>query len=296
MTLIEVMIAITLLAFVILGVTSITENSQNAKDRTLQTDRDNMQIETVFSRLDWDFSQIWSPLYFTQKFAGTLNPQTMPGLEEMIYLYENHPRFRLPSKEGLPIPTFRSREKSEIIFLTSGNRRKIENQKQSNFMWVRYYLGDTPSDDLEESTPKATPVSENTTKKSLLRQTFTEDVWSKDEFDFEDTRSSVVLENVEKLEFQFWNPTTKKWGDNLKTIPDGEHLLRGLKMSIEWFDDRGTKRKAERWLRPSWQNWMPKDTPAPAAATTGNSAGGGQPPDPNADANGNGIPDADEGN
>ena len=139
MTLIEVMIAITLLAFVILGVTSITENSQNAKDRTLQTDRDNMQIETVFSRLDWDFSQIWSPLYFTQKFAGTLNPQTMPGLEEMIYLYENHPRFRLPSKEGLPIPTFRSREKSEIIFLTSGNRRKIENQKQSNFMWVRYY-------------------------------------------------------------------------------------------------------------------------------------------------------------
>lgn len=276
MTLIEVMIAVVLLAFVVIGATSITQNSQNAKDRTIQTNRDNIQIETVFSRLDWDFSQVWSPLYFSQQFQGNLDPQANPGVEEIVYLYENHPRFRLPSKEGLPIPIFRSREKTEVIFLTTGNRRKLENQRQSNFMWVRYYLGDTPADEANDEDPVTTGGSaEGTTKKSLLRQTFTEDVWSKEEFDFENTRSSVMLENVESLEFQFWNQNTRKWTENLKTITDGEHLIRGIKVLVTWFDGRGSKRTAERWLRPNWPITGPKD--APTAATTAGRGGGGVP-------------------
>lgn len=269
MTLVEVMIAVTLLGFVMIAVTTITADSQNTKERVTQTDKDNMQIETVFSRLDWDFSQIWSPLYFTQRFQGSLDPSNAAGIEEIVYLYENHPRFRLPSKEGLPIPIFRSREKSEIIFLTVGNRRKLENQKQSNFMWVRYFLGDTPSDSLQDTTGSSGGSdSATTTKKSLLRQVFTEDVWSKEEFDFEDTRSSVVLENVEKLEFQFWSPQNKRWESNIKAVTDGDHLLRGLRVDITWYDSRGTKRSAQRWLRPSWQTWLPKDN------TTGGAQGG----------------------
>src|SRR5690606_15709908 len=95
LTLLEIMIAIVLLAFVMFGVVAITENSQNTKDRTVQTDRDNLQIETAMARLEWDFSQIWSPLYYSQKFAGNLDPQNNPGIEEVAYLYENHPRYRM---------------------------------------------------------------------------------------------------------------------------------------------------------------------------------------------------------
>lgn len=289
MTLIEVMIAIVLLSFVILGVTSITEDSQNAKDRTVQTDRDNMQIETVMSRLDWDISQAYSPLFYSQRFQGSLDPQSAPALAEMMDLYENNPRFRMPSKEGLPIPILRSREKTEFIFLTTGNRRKLENQKQSNFMWVRYYLGETPR--MEGDVP-VEANAEGTTSKSLLRQVFAEDVWSKEDLDFEGVRSSSLLDNVESMEFQFWNMATKKWESNLKTIQDGEHLVRGVRFLITWFDGRGSKRTAERWFRPNWPRWVPNDQPAPAA--TGGAAGGATGGGSTAGADGGAAADGDE--
>jgi len=50
------MISIVLLSFVMLGVVAIIDNSQNTKDRTVQSDRDNLQIETAMARMEWDFS------------------------------------------------------------------------------------------------------------------------------------------------------------------------------------------------------------------------------------------------
>jgi prepilin-type N-terminal cleavage/methylation domain-containing protein len=64
-TLIEVLIAILLLSFITIGVVTITENAMNTKDRTTQLNEDNLQIETAMSRFEWDFSQIYSPLYFS---------------------------------------------------------------------------------------------------------------------------------------------------------------------------------------------------------------------------------------
>lgn len=261
LTLLEIMIAIVLLAFVMFGVIAIIDNSQNTKDRTIQLDRDNLQIETAMSRIEWDFSQIWSPLYFSQKFTGNLDPSTNPGVEEIAYLYENHPRFRQPSKEGLPIPKFLLREKNEIIFLTTANRRKLEDQKQSHFMWVRYYVG--------ESTIQEEGAGEEKTVKSLMRQVFPEDPWAKEELTIDTTRSAVLLENVENVEFTFWNKATKKWESNLSTIIDGEALWRGMQVNLTWFDSKGQERKASRWLRPLWPSVIPQD-PAP------NVQGGGQ--------------------
>lgn len=276
MTLIEVMIAIVLLAFVVFGITAITDNSQATKDRTIQTDRDNLQIETAMARLDTDFSQIWSPLYFSQKFQGSFDPSTNPNILETIYLYERHPRLRLPNQDGLPIPIMRSPEKTEFMFLSMANRRKLQNQKQSRFMWIRYYLGDMPKDDGAPNTggtAAGVASAEGQTGKALLRQIFPEDVWSKEEFDFENTRSSVVLANVESLEFNFWNPTTKKWDTNIKSAPDGELISRGVRFLATWYDSRGLKRSTERWLRPLWPNWLPKD-PAPGSTTAGTTTAG----------------------
>ncbi len=277
MTLMEVMIAIALLAFVMLGVVGITDNAQNSKDRTVVIDRDNLQVETAMARLDWDFSHIWSPLYFTQKFQGNLNPQENPGVEEVAYLYENHPRLRMPSKEGLPIPYFRSKEKDEIVFLSAGNRRKLANQRQSPFMWVRYYLGDTPED------PDAKGEPDPKSKKSLMRQVFPEDPWSKEELDFEGTKGAVLLEQVEKLEFSFWNPNSKKWETNLTTIPDGDLLSRGLQLVMTWYDSQGAERTTTRWFRPFWPPVLPQDPGQNGAAT------GGTPGNANAGTTGGGT-------
>jgi hypothetical protein len=267
LTLLEIMIAIVLLAFVMFGVIAIIDNSQNTKDRTIQLDRDNLQIETAMARIEWDFSQVWSPLYFSQKFTGTLDPTTNPGVEEVAYLYENHPRFRQPSKEGLPIPKFLLREKNEIIFLTTSNRRKLEDQKQSHFMWVRYYVGEST---IEDTTAGA--GGEEKIVKSLMRQVFPDDPWAKEELTIDTTRSAVLLENVESVEFLFWNRATKKWESNLATIVDGEALWRGMQVNLTWLDSKGQERKTSRWLRPLWPSVIPQD-PAPGATQGGNQGG-----------------------
>ncbi len=269
LTLLEIMIAIVLLAFVMFGVIAIIDNSQNTKDRTIQLDRDNLQIETALSRIEWDFTQIWSPLYFSQKFTGNLDPSTNPGIEEVAYLYEGHPRFRQPSKEGLPIPKFLLREKSEIIFLTTSNRRKLEDQKQSHFMWVRYYVGESTIED----TADGSAGGEEKIVKSLMRQVFPDDPWAKEELTIDTTRSAVLLENVESVEFTFLNKATKKWDSSLNSIVDGESLWRGMQLNVTWFDSKNIERKTSRWLRPLWPTTVPQD---PATNNQGGVQGGVQ--------------------
>ena len=262
LTLLEIMIAIVLLSFVMFGVIAIIDNSQNTKDRTVRIDRDNLQIETAMARMEWDFSQIWSPLYFSQRFNGNLDPSTNPGVEEISYLYENHPRFRMPSKEGLPIPKFILKDKNEIIFLTTANRRKLEGQRQSHFMWVRYYVGDS----IIRPDSNSAAGTEERTVKSLMRQVFPDDPWAKEEFPTETTRSAVLLENVEEVEFTFWNKATKKWDSSLTTIVDGESLWRGMQVKLTWKDSEELERAAVRWLRPLWPSYVPQDPVANQAA------------------------------
>lgn len=273
MTLIEVLIAIAILGFIMVAVVGITDNAYNTKDRTTRINADNLSAETALARLEADFTQIWSPLYFSQPFNGTMDPNTNPGVVEMVYLYERHPRLKMPSKEGLPIPIYRSREKSEFIFLTSANRRRVENQKQSQYMWVRYYLGDSAQQDVGDGVALVSG-----SKKALLRQTFSDDVWSKEEFDFEGTRASVLLDNVEEMEFQFWSPRTRKWETNLTTLPENGLVQRGLQITLKWTDSQGFKRSTIRWMRPLWPTVFPNDQATPTQPTQPGQTPVGTPP------------------
>ena len=252
LTLLEIMISIVLLSFVMMGVVAIVDNSQNTKDRIVIQDRDNLQIETSLNRMHWDFSQLWSPLYFSQRFMGSLDPNQNPGIEEVRFLYDGHPRLRAPSKEGVPIPIFQNREKGDLIFLTTSNRRRMENQAQSNFSWIRYFVGD--SNIIDESS------GEQITTKALMRQVFAEDPWAKEELPLETTRTTVLLENVEEFDVQFWNPSTKKWETNMKAIQDGESVIRGIKIFVKWKDSKGLERETTRYFRPTWPQIMIQDS------------------------------------
>jgi hypothetical protein len=163
------------------------------------------------------------------------------------------------------------REKNEIIFLTTSNRRKLEDQKQSHFMWVRYYVGDT----ILQVAADGSGGSEEKTVKSLMRQVFPDDPWAKEELTIDTTRSAVLLENIENLEFLFWNKATKKWESNLATIVDGDALWRGMQVNLTWLDSKGQERKTSRWLRPLWPSVIPQD-PASGATQRGNQGGGVQ--------------------
>lgn len=303
-TLLEILIAITLLAFITLGVVNITENAAQTKERTTEINANNLQIETAMSRFEWDFSQIYSPLYFTtvmnfqntNNFAGGdnqgidggggVNQGTQQGAqqgaqggatspylqqyyEQLVQRFERNEHFSAVSKEGYPIPRFYAPEKNVFEFFTSSNRRKLENTKQSHFAWVRYSLAeqeDLPGDEEEnKNIPKSL--------KSLVRYFSADDPYSDKRLDIEDAervKGAVLLRNVENLEFQFWDFQKRKWETSLRSIAGGESVIRGIKVLITWYDSTGNKRSTSRIFRTHWPMVTPQDQPT---ATTGTQAG-----------------------
>jgi prepilin-type N-terminal cleavage/methylation domain-containing protein len=294
-TLLEILIAITLLAFMTMGVISITQNASDTMDRTTVTNKNNLQIETALARFEWDFSQIYSPLFFSTPLNlsqadpyGNMNnndanmdgrddnsgavinnnnnqpAQVSPELQEyyqrLMQRFDQNEHFSSISKEGLPIPRYYSPEKNIFEFFTSSNRRKLENTKQSHFAWVRYALGDALKKDPDEERNANIPPS----LKTLVRYYSADDPYDDKRINPEDDRvkAAVLLENVESLEFQFWDMDRRKWENNLRTIPNGESLLRGVKIMLTWYDSNGIKRTAERVYRNHWPLEIPQDQAA----------------------------------
>lgn len=286
-----------------MGVVSITQNAADTMDRTTILNKNNLQIETALSRFEWDFSQIYSPLYFSTIMnltsadpAGNSNDRDgdgkddstgkpipaatplTPALQEyyqrLIQRFEQNQHFKSLSKEGLPVPIFYSPEKNIFEFFTSSNRRKMENTKQSHFGWVRYGLGEAIKRDDNEEKNEAIPPG----LKTLVRYYSADDPYSEKRIDPEDeehVKAAVLLENVESLEFQFWDMTSKKWENNLKTIPGAENGVRGVRLNVTWYDSTGFKRSVSRIYRNHWPMEVPQDSVAPtASSTTGGTTGG----------------------
>lgn len=307
-TLLEILIAIVLLAFITFGVVSVTENAMNTKDRTTETNANNLQIETAMSRFEWDFSQIYSPLYFSTVMnyqnlnnpggdnsgvnagvnsgvnsgdnsgansgvnsgnqsgaqsgaqsgvQGGNNPYLLQYFEQLVQRFERNEHFSSVSKEGIPVPRFYAPEKNVLEFFTSSNRRKVENQKQSHFSWVRYQLGDQTQTKEEEENPQI-PKS----LKSLMRYVSSDDPYNDKRIDIEDierVKGAVLLRNVENLEFQYWDYQRRKWETSLRTIQQGESIIRGVRVLITWYDSTGAKRTMSRIFRTHWPMVVPQD-------------------------------------
>lgn len=297
-TLLEILIAITLLAFITLGVVNITENAALTMERTTEVNKNNLQIETAMSRFEWDFSQIYSPLYFST--VMNLNPQansyptedSIPGqggtqshaagpelqnyYEQLVMRFERNEHFSGVSKEGMPIPRFYAPEKDVFEFFTTSNRRKTENVKQSHFAWVRYSLAppDSSTKNNDDSMVKLPPGLKN-----LVRYFSADDPYADQRLNIDDStkvKGAVLLENVEKLEFHFWDFQRRKWETSLRNIQGGEGLLRGVKVTITWYDYSGNQRSVSRIFRNHWPMVVPQDPvqrPGTAAPGPGSSPG-----------------------
>jgi hypothetical protein len=289
------------LAFITFGVVGITENAINTKERTTETNTNNLQIETAMSRFEWDISQIYSPLYFTTLMNfnqnnlngnGTQDPNNpqapVPNpaaatasspfmqqyYEQLMARLERNEHFSGVSKDGHPVPRFYAPEKNVFEFFTSSNRRKLENQKQSHFAWVRYSLSEQEQSKDEEENPNM-PKS----LKSLVRYYTADDPYSDKRIDIADVeriKAAVLLRNVESLEFQFWDFQRRKWETSLRAIAQGENIIRGVKLLITWYDSNGAKRTTTRIFRNHWPLVAPQDqanTPAPGFSPIGGTQG-----------------------
>jgi prepilin-type N-terminal cleavage/methylation domain-containing protein len=278
-SLLEILIAITLLAFITLGVVNISDNAVQTMERTSEINQNNLQIETALSRLEWDFSQIYSPLYFSvplnltklqnvnsnNNLSGSNDPNSIIQryIQDLKIRFEQNQNFSGISQEGIPIPKFLSSSKDTFEFFTSSNRRKLENSKQSHFAWVRYTLIDQENNQTNDERKASLPSG----LKSFARFFYADNPYHNQRMDPEDDsiKGAILLKNVESLEFQFWDYKRKKWETSLRSIEQGESLIRGLKVLITWYDNSGNQRKVEKTFRHLWPMVTPVD---PESTTT----------------------------
>ncbi|MCT4641985.1 MAG: type II secretion system GspH family protein [Bacteriovoracaceae bacterium] len=245
-TLIEILIAITLLAFMVLGITTISSNSIDTKDRVLKEDEVRMQLETALSRLEWDFSHLYSPLYFSIKMQSESEAdEENEAYTSFMQKYSNNRRFNSVSYEALPIPKIELEDKSELTFFTIANRRKFQNQKQSNFAWIKYELEDYQNDSQDNET---LGIIEGT--KVLTRKFLADDVFSPQEFEWDKVKSQQLLTNVESIKFEFWDKEKRKWKENLRTIKNGLNKIDGVKITITWLESEDNPIEIFRVYRP----------------------------------------------
>jgi len=251
-TLMEVLIAITILSFIMVAVVTITDSSLNMKERILMEDRESLQVETAFSRIEWDFSQIYSPLYFSHAMEPTnLTEEEGEVYNQLIDTYQSNDRFSFPSYDGLPVPRMKTPSKTSLVFLATSNRRKLKNIKQSHFAWIKYDLI-TPKDSSDED-------DEQLKGDVLVRYFVPNNVYSPDSIPWDKVKAQVLLRGIESLEYEFWNPETKKWTDNMDLIKDGNHLIRGLKIKMEWNAPDGSLRTYIRVFRPLFPQFTPEN-------------------------------------
>lgn len=260
-SLLEVLIAITILSFITLAIIAFTDSSIDKSISVTAEDLEYLQVETAMSRLEWDVSQAYSPLYFDIP----MNPQGLTEQEGQIYnqladYYQGSANFTMLSYNGLPIPLLRRLEKSSFIFLTTSNRRKIKNAKQSNFAWVKYELQSTPEEDSENppigtSFKAPAPIGSSI----LVRKMFTSNIYGREEIEWDIIKSQVLMRKVISLVFEFWNPRTRKWTENLDTISSGSNILHALRVTMKYYDPDNIETTTVRIFRTLFPAFDPED-------------------------------------
>lgn len=268
-TLAEILIAITLLSFLMIGVYELMDNSTNTKESIIREDREMLQVESALARLNMDFTQIYTPLYFSfsekekkkeeekkEHESDKENPEETKSRNEDRYAdkedsdeksggFQVSEKFPQVNDKGLPIPSLTNPDKNSIVFFTSSNQRKMQNVKQSRFAWVRYSLRNSTREDKKDSAPYE------------FVRSFTANNPYSGEFDWDPVPAHVLLRNVKSLEFLFWHKARSKFVSSLKELDDTSKI-RILKIKLTWVDSIDLEHDVERTFRAQWPYFDPK--------------------------------------
>ncbi len=281
-TLIEVLIAITILAFLMVGVYTIVTNSIETKDRVLSEDKSFVQVMRSLDRLQSDLAQAWSPLYAHAKYNATIAREQAQQEQREFKpsKFKATERFPFESVTGRAAPAVISEEKSELIFFTAANRRKLQDSKQSRYAWVKHSLR---KKDKVVSSDDTTPEGEF----EWIRTIQNSDLWE-DQFNFDESAPQVLLRSVKALEFFFWDQRGEKFVDRLNDSSEKD-ILKIVKAKVTWIDTDGQEQVFERIMRPLWPKFDTKKdeeekqifrkTNASGSGSGGGSGGVVPPPD-----------------
>lgn len=242
-TLIEVLISITLLSLLMVYVFSIMDSSIKTKEDITEEDSDFMQIEMAFSRMALDFSQHYSPLFFSAIKKDEKDADN-PYEEGAKYIPTD--RFPKVSTLNIPIPMADNPEKTEFVFYSSSNRRKIQDSKQSQYGWVRYKL--------RGSTLKEDYLKRENGGQELVRF-FEPDNIYRESFNWDKIQANILLRHIKDLKFFFWDDTKEDWVPRLRERSKAQEPLRMIKVVINWIDKNGTELEFERVFRTLWPSF-----------------------------------------
>lgn len=244
-TLIEVIISITLLALMMTYMVSIMDNSIRTKEGVLAEDKDFMQLETAMARFDLDYSQIYSPLFFSSEKNKKLEKEANgPTDDDNKNVFEPSEKFPLVTSDGTPVPLIENPNKYSFSFFTGSNRRKVQDAKQSHYAWVKYEMRPT-ADIKDEENRREGGTNE------LVRYMSPNDPYSKDH-DWDGLKPYILLRNIKTLQFLFWDSKKKKYVDRAREIAEGKEIIRGVKIIITWVDINGNELEVERTFRALW--------------------------------------------
>lgn len=268
MTLVEILIAITLLSFIGLGTVTMMDNSFQTKESVLKEDDESLQIESAMARLEWDFSQIFSPLYYSRKKVPGINGKQ--GISQQSdNRFGRSQRFVYENQAGHPVPRFFNPDERTFEFMTASNRRKMENSRQSDYAWVRYSL-----------MPSAVDPDETVAKRrglmDLVRTYSADNPYTDDDRALEEVKHYKLLTHVSRLRFRFWDPVKAKYVDSTREVQGLEHILWGLQVEVTWVNTNGVEETVTKTFRPIW----PKQEIEDLAKLQAEADGGGAPVNP----------------
>lgn len=290
-TLVEVLISIVLMAFVALTTYQITDSSINTKENVTKEDREIMQVLTMLNRMDADFQESYSPLFFdaqASRSASVDDSANGGNYSNDINYFEGNKNFYAKTKAGHLIPFYLAEEKGTLQFLSTAHRRRVEGKKESRFAWIKYSLRSSAQN--QDSDSEEEKRGEN----ELVRQSFAGDIYNK-EIDWEKVPAQVVIQNIKELEFQFWDERTKKFTANINDLNENRYNIRAVKVVFTWIDPDKNEQKFEKNFRTLWPYFNPKQD-----EMLNNSSNPSNPFDTsnsgnNNNANGAGNPDDDGG-
>ena len=220
-TLIEVMISLVIMSFLMMGIYAMVDNSQRAKDSVLIEDNSVLQVQLALNRFNSDFSQIYSPLYFSGKLKKPLRETE-----------QSSKQFPWVTAGGYPVPFLERADDSTLTFMTASNRRKMQDVKQARWAWVQYTLEDSDSD------PHQVWV-----RKSLSGNPFAEQIY------WDDIRSQVLLRRIKEVNFWFWDVAKKEWVEDLQ---ESAKKLYAVKVELLWYDANDIEQTNTRVFRALW--------------------------------------------
>ena len=222
-SLLEVIMSLVLLSFMMLGTYTMIDNSQNAKDSVTVEDNALLQVQMALNRLESDFSQIYSPIYYSPKSKARKVASSEP--------YSSSEQFPVMTDDGHPIPRLEHPDESTLVFMTTSNRRKMQEVKQARWSWVHYSL-----EDVDSGTAWV--------RKSTAANPFAP------QMNWDEVRPQVLMRNVKSILFKFWDVDKKEWVEDWEDDP--QKRLYAIKVALTWVDANEVEQTSIRAFRALW--------------------------------------------